>query len=88
MPNSNRMEKTFEYSDFIKNKYPNEWFLIANPTYQGTRVVDGIVLFHSKDKKEVCYIGRAKVSAFNQIALVFTGDIQSNRKNGILQRVF
>ena len=84
---SNKKEKTLEYSDFIKTQYPNEWFLIANPTYQGTRVVDGIVLFHSKDKKEVCYIGWGKVTGFNQIALVFTGDIQSNRKNGILQRV-
>ena len=36
----------------IKAAYPDEWVLIGNPTIQHTKVLNGIVLFHSKDKKK------------------------------------
>jgi hypothetical protein len=81
------MAELSKYNDLIKNQFPNEWFLIGNPQYDGSTVVDGYVLYHSKDKKEVCYIGKDKTSDYNKITLVFTGDIKTNRKNGILKRL-
>jgi hypothetical protein len=46
----------------IKILYPDEWVLIGNPIMDDSKidVLSGIPLFHSKDKREVCYIGRDK----------------------------
>jgi len=43
-------------------------------------VVAGIPIFHSQDKKEVCYIGRNKTSGFDKITLIFTGSFKPTRK--------
>jgi hypothetical protein len=51
-------------------------------------VLSGIPVYHSKDKKEVCYIGRDKTSAFKKITLIFTGTFKPVRKiTGIFNRV-
>ena len=71
----------------IKNLYPDEWVLVGNPIIENTKLLEGIVLFHSKDKKEVCYLGRGFVEGFNKITLTFTGSIKSVRKMGIMKRV-
>ncbi len=68
-------------------QYPNEWLLIGNPEYEGTLVVGGVVLYHSKDKREVCYIGKDKTSDFAKIALIYNGNSSENRRNGILRRI-
>jgi hypothetical protein len=39
-----------------------------------------VPLYHSKDKKEVCYIGRDKTSEYEKITLIFTGTFKSTRK--------
>ncbi len=68
--------------DEIKNLFPNEWVLIGNPFMDESKidVVSGIPLFHSKDKREVCYIGRDKTSNFNKITLIYTGTFKPIRK--------
>lgn len=74
----------------IKKLYPGEWVLIGNPTMDESNidVVAGIPIFHSKDKKEVCYIGRDKTSGFKKITLIFTGSFKPTRKiTGIFNRV-
>ena len=74
----------------IKELYPNEWVLIGNPIMDETKidVLSGIPIYHSKDKKEVCYIGRDKTMSFNKITLIFTGTFKSTRKiTGIFNRV-
>lgn len=38
----------------IKQFYPDEWVLLGNPEMKNTTVLGGVVLYHSKDKKEVC----------------------------------
>lgn len=67
--------------------FPDEWVLVGNPVMQGTTVTDGVVLFHSKDKKEVCYLGREKAAEFDRVTVAFTGDLVENRKIGILRRL-
>ena len=61
------MEELLSISD-IKGLYPNEWVLLGNPVVDDNKidVVQGIPLFHSKNKKEVCYIGRDKTSEFKK----------------------
>ena len=74
----------------IKDLYPNEWVLIGNPTMDESKidVISGIPVYHSKDKKEVCYIGRDKTSDFDKITLIYTGTFKPSRKiTGIFNRV-
>jgi hypothetical protein len=73
----------------IKKLYPDEWILLGNPIMDESNidVLSGIPIFHSKDKKEVCYIGRNKTSAFDKITLIFTGTFKPARKiTGIFNR--
>ena len=75
----------------IKALYPNEWVLLGNPIMDDSKidVLSGIPLFHSKDKKEVCYIGRDKTSNFDKITLIYTGTFRPTRKiTGIFNRIF
>jgi hypothetical protein len=74
----------------IKNLFPNEWVLIGNPVMDESKidVLMGIPLFHSKDKKEVCYIGRDKTTNFDKITLIYTGTFKPARKiTGIFNRI-
>lgn len=43
-------------------------------------VISGVPLFHSKDKKEVCYIGRDKTSNFDKKTIIYTGTFRPSRK--------
>ena len=76
--------------DEIKALYPDEWVLLGNPIMDDSKldVLSGIPLFHSKDKKEVCYLGRDKTSNFQKITLIYTGAFKSTRKiTGIFNRI-
>ena len=73
--------------DQIKAQYPDEWILVGNPDIQKTKVMGGIVLYHSKDKKEVCYIGRSYTAGYSKITLTFTGQPKSIGRIGIMKRV-
>lgn len=74
----------------IKKLYPDEWVLLGNPVMDDSKidVLSGIPVFHSKDKKEVCYMGRGKTSSFDKITLIYTGTFRPARKlTGIFNRV-
>ena len=66
------MEQLLSIDD-IKKRCPDEWVLVGNPIMDDSKidVLSGIPIYHSKDKKEVCYIGRDKTSAFDKVTLVF-----------------
>jgi hypothetical protein len=72
----------------IKKMYPNEWVLIANPEMREPNVqasivsqlVRGIVLAHSKDKREIAYQSRPLKQGFKTYTCVFTGEIPKKRK--------
>jgi hypothetical protein len=74
----------------IKATYPNEWVLIGDPimSEDGIDVLAGVPIYHSQDKKEVCYIGRDKTADFEKITLIYTGEFKKTRKiTGIFNRV-
>lgn len=81
------MENTFITFNELKKMYPDEWILLGNPEMKNTSVLGGIVLYHSKDKKEVCYIGRDKTKNFLTVTIAFAGDLKQHRKIGILKRI-
>ena len=81
------MDTNFQTFDKVKELYPNEWILLGNPEMKNTSVIGGVVVFHSKDKKEVCYIGRDKTADFAKVTIAFAGDLNQNRKIGILRRL-
>jgi hypothetical protein len=83
------MENPINISD-IKGLYPDEWVLLGNPILDESKldVISGIPLFHSKDKKEVCCIGRDKTSDFDKITIIYTGSFRPTRKiTGIFNRM-
>lgn len=81
------MKNTYKAFDEVKKLYPDEWVLLGNPEISNTKVVGGEVLYHSKDKKEVCYIGRDKVADYETVTIAFAGDIKQSRKIGILRKI-
>jgi hypothetical protein len=70
----------------IKKLYPDEWVLLGNPEINSTKVLGGIVLFHSKDKKEVCYLGRDKTNGYNTVTITYAGDMKKRNRLGILKK--
>ena len=81
------MENSFLDFDKLKKLYPNEWVLLGDPKMKNTSVAGGIVLYHSKDKKEVCYIGRDKTADYSTVIIAFAGDLKQHRRIGILKRI-
>jgi hypothetical protein len=77
----------YQSFELIKQSFPNEWVLLGNPQKRSTTVIGGIVLYHSKDKKEVCYIGKDKTSGYNKITLTYTGELKPMRRVGIMKRL-
>lgn len=47
----------------------------------------GTVVYNSKDKKEVCYIGRDKTKSFSKVTIAYAGDLKQARKIGILKQL-
>ena len=81
------MNTSFLNFDQIKQLYPDEWVLLGNPEMKNTSVLGGVVVYHSKDKKEVCYIGKDKTANFAKVTIAFAGNLNQNRKIGILRRL-
>ena len=71
----------------IKANFPNEWILVGNPDLGdlktsgsiASRLVSGIVLFHSKDKREVAYNAKSVKEGY-KLTLLYTGELPKNRK--------
>ncbi len=73
--------------DELRETYPDEWLLLGNPQIKDTAVLGGEVLYHSKDKKEVCYIGRDKTANYSSVTIAYTGDLKKRRTIGIMRRL-
>ena len=80
------MDVTYQTLEVIKTEYPNEWILLGNPKKKETKIIRGIVLFHSMDKKELAYKGMDLTKNFNKITVIYTGRFFSKRRIGILKR--
>ena len=71
----------------IKSMYPDQWVLIGNPILRNpqsngaiiNRLISGIVLLASKDKRELAYQAKDLVKDYDETACIFTGEIPKNR---------
>ena len=72
----------------MKAQYPDEWVLVANPELDDEetlgsivdKLVQGIVLLHSKDKRELAYKAREVRQGYESIACIYTEVFPKNRK--------
>jgi hypothetical protein len=74
----------------IKQLFPDEWVLLGDPVLDESslHVLAGVPVYHSQDKKEVCYIGKDKAQSFKHITLIYTGLLRPTRKiTGIFNRL-
>lgn len=74
--------------DQIRNTYPEEWVLVGNPDLGDSQTVGsvvsklqgGIVLYHSKDKREIAYKAKELTQHVKRFACIFTGKVPKNRR--------
>lgn len=80
-------ESTLLSFDHIKKLYPNEWVLIGNPQLNDdfvgsvvSKLLGGVVLFHSKDRREIGYKAKDVRQGYESVVCVYTGEMPKNRK--------
>ncbi len=74
--------------DEIKKLHPDEWVLIGNPVLANNGFTGpvvkllqrGVVLYHSKDRREIAYRAKDVRQGYPSIACVYTGEIPKNRR--------
>ncbi len=74
--------------EMIKKCYPDEWVLLGNPELKDPelneaivhKVVSGVVLYHSKDKREIGYRAKDVKQDFEHFVCVYTGEIPRQRR--------
>ncbi|MEY3443451.1 MAG: hypothetical protein RLZZ519_1732 [Bacteroidota bacterium] len=71
----------------IKEQFPDQWVLIGNPVLDDSfvgsivsKLLAGVVLFGSKDRKGLGIKANAARQGYEEIACVYTGEISQNRK--------
>lgn len=72
----------------IKALYPDEWVLIGSPQIRQDdfvgpmiqKIISGVVLYHSKDKRELGYKAADIAQNAAETACIYTGEIPKNRK--------
>ena len=74
--------------DQIRTTYPEEWVLVGNPTLGDSdqvgsivsKLQSGIVLYHSKDKREIAYKAKELTQDVERFTCIFTGEMPKNRR--------
>ena len=72
----------------IKEMYPNEWVLLGDPELNNSdtagsitsKLIGGVVLYHSPDKREIAYKSSEVRKGFITYTCVYTGAIPKGRK--------
>jgi hypothetical protein len=59
--------------DDVKKSYPDEWILLGNPETdeQDQDILSGVVLYHSRDKRELAYRDKPLIKKYDSTALFF-----------------
>ena len=70
----------------IKKSYPDEWILLGDPEINEyeQEILSGVVLYHSPDKREVCYLGRSRIGEKQATALFFNRVTPLEKRNVII----
>ena len=81
--------------DQIKLQYPDQWVLVGNPELDDpntlgsvvSKLLRGIVLYASKDKRELAYKAKEVKSDVSRTACIYTGQLPARPRIGLLQKV-
>ena len=75
--------------DEVKKSYPDEWILLGNPEIneQKQAILSGVLLYHSPDKREVCYLGRPLTKDYKTTAMFFNR-VTPRKKRGVLASIY
>jgi hypothetical protein len=71
----------------IKERYPNEWVLVASPQKQGIKIVGGTVLVHNTDKRLMALEGRDLIKNHPSTTHFYTGEMPKYAKIGIIKKI-
>ena len=73
----------------IKRNFPDQWILLGNPKIdeRNQAILSGVVLYHSHDKREVCYLGKSLVMAYDKTALFFNR-VTPRKKRDVMASLF
>ena len=71
----------------IKKMYPDQWVLLGNPVLRNpqsngailNRLITGIVLLTSKNKRELAEKAKYVVGDYDETACVYTGEVAKNK---------
>jgi hypothetical protein len=74
--------------DQIRSTYPDQWVLVGNPVMGKpnqvgsviSKLQSGIVLYHSRDKREIAYQAKTLTQDVERFACIFTGEVPKNRR--------
>ena len=74
----------------IKRSYPDEWILLGDPEMNEREMAihSGVVLYHSPDKREVCYLGRPLCKKFDKVLLFFNMVTPRREKRQVIASIF
>lgn len=72
----------------IRAQYPDQWVLVGNPEVRNSEVLEpivykilkGVVLLASKDKREVAFQAKEARQGYDSISCIWTGEFPKNRK--------
>jgi hypothetical protein len=78
-------DKVMTWED-IKKVYPDEWVVVANPVFDGMKIVEGIVISNHHDKRIASMEGGEKRAPYPSVTLTFTGQMPPQKRIGILIR--
>ena len=74
----------------IKRSYPDEWILLGNPVRNEREMAihSGVVLYHSPDKREVCYLGKSRIAGYKRTVLFFNRVTPRREKRHVIASLF
>ncbi len=72
----------------MRATYPDEWVLVGNPLLDNpelqasiiSRLISGVVLYHSKDKRELANNAQEIKNTVDSVTLIYTGIIPKGRR--------
>ena len=74
--------------DQIRSAYPEQLVLVGDPILGDpnqvgsvvSKLQSGIVLYHSKNKREIAYKAKELTHGVERFACIFTGEVPKNRR--------
>jgi hypothetical protein len=75
--------------DEIKRSYPDQWIVLGNPVMDEYRqnVISGVVLYHSRDKRELVYRDKNLLKKYETFSMFFNS-VTSRPKRSVIASIF